>query len=176
MKTKTLITLGLAIGICALGQYTLAAEADQAKASASEKAFMKKAADGGMTEVELGKLAADKGGSQEVKDFGEMMVKDHTKIGDNLKEVASKLDVTLPEKVGEKHQAKIDKLAKMSGAAFDKVYVNEMVMAHEKDIAAFEKAGKDAKNEDLKKFIDDSVPTMKEHLEMVKKFSQAKKE
>ena len=176
MKIKTLITLGLAIALSALGQNIFAADAKEANASASEKAFMKKAADGGMTEVELGKLAADKGGSQEVKDFGDKMVKDHTKIGDNLKEIAGKLDVTLPEKVSEKHQAKIDKLGKMSGAAFDKTYVNEMVMAHEKDIAAFEKAGKEAKNEDLKKFIDDSVPTMKEHLEMVKKFSQAKKE
>ena len=59
--------------------------------------------------------------------------------------------------------------------AFDSAYVNGMVTAHQKDIAAFEEAGKETKNEDLKKFIDDSVPTMKEHLETIKKFSQVKK-
>jgi putative membrane protein len=83
--------------------------------------------------------------------------------------------VTLPDKVNAMHQAKIDKMDKMSGTAFDQAYVNAMVMDHEKDVAEFEKAGKEVKNEDLKKFIDDSVPTMKEHLEMIKKFSQAKK-
>jgi putative membrane protein len=178
MKIKPLVyTLGLAIALCASSQNLFAADAKEgeAKATASDKAFMKKAANGGMTEVSLGKLAGEKGESKEVKDFGDKMVKDHTKIADNLKEVAGKLGVTLPEKVDATHQAKIDKMEKMSGAAFDKAYVNGMVMAHEKDIAAFEEAGKETKNEELKKFIDDSVPTMKEHLEMIKKFSQAKK-
>lgn len=176
MKIKHLVvTLGLAIALCASGQNIFAADENGAKATAAEKTFIKKAANGGMTEVNLGKLAAEKGDSKEVKDFGSQMVKDHSKINDNLKEVAGKLGVTLPEKVNAMHQAKIDKMEKMSGTAFDKAYVNGMVMAHEKDIAEFEKAGKEVKNEDLKKFIDDSVPTMKEHLEMIKKFSQAKK-
>lgn len=176
MKIKPLFTLGLAIALCASGQNIFAADENGAKATAAEKAFIKNAANGGMTEVNLGKLAAEKGESQEVKDFGNQMVKDHSKINDNLKEVAGKLGVTLPDKVNAKHQAKIDKMEKMSGAAFDKAYVNGMVMAHEKDIAEFEKAGKEVKNEDLKKFIDDSVPTMKEHFEMIKQFSQAKKD
>jgi len=62
----------------------------------------------------------------------------------------------------------------MSGAAFDKAYVQEMVKAHEKDIAMFERADKEVKSEDLKKFIEDTVPTMKGHLEMIKKFDRAK--
>ena len=178
MKIKfLLITVGLAATLCISSQNLFAAEAKDGdvKATASDKAFMNKAAIGGMTEISLGKLAGEKGESKEVKEFGEKMVTDHTKIADNLKEVAGKLGVTLPEKIDATHQAKIDKMEKMSGTTFDSAYVNAMVTAHQKDIAAFEEAGKETKNEDLKKFIDDSVPTMKEHLETIKKFSQVKK-
>jgi putative membrane protein len=178
MKIKFLfVTLGFAAALCVSGQDLFATDAKEGepKATASDKAFIEKAAMGGMTEVSLGKLAGEKGESKEVKDFGEKMVKDHTKIADNLKEVAGKLGTTLPEKVDATHEAKIDKMEKKSGTDFDSAYVNAMVMAHEKDIAAFEQAGKETKNADLKKFIDDSLPTMKEHLEMIKKFSQAKK-
>jgi putative membrane protein len=175
MKITSLVfCLGLAVALSATNPAVLAADENGAKPTAMEKTFMKKAADGGMTEVNLGKLAAEKGESKEVKDFGEKMVKDHSKIGDDLKEVAGKLRVTLPDRVNAEHQAKIDKMEKMSGAAFDKAYVNAMVKAHEKDIADFQKADKEAKNEDLKKFIENAIPTMQEHLDMIRKFSQAK--
>ncbi len=178
MKIKTLaFTLGLAAVLCIPGQQTFAADEDTAaaaKPTAAEKMFMKKAADGGMTEVELGQLAAEKGGSDSVKDFGSEMVKDHGKINDNLKEVAGKMNFTLPAKVSAKHHATIEKMSGMSGADFDKAYVPAMVKDHEKDIAEFEKADTTVKNPDLKKFIEDSLPMMKDHLEKIKKFDQAK--
>ena len=133
-----------------------------------------KAANGGMAEVEMGKLAADKGGSDAVKDFGNRMVKDHSKANDQLKDVAANLGVTVPDKVNAKEQAMIDKLSAMSGPAFDKAYVKEMVNDHKKDIAEFETADKEVKNADLKKFIDDTVPVMKDHLDTIQKFDQAK--
>ena len=68
----------------------------------------------------------------------------------------------------------IDKMSAMSGAAFDKVYVKEMVNDHRKDISEFETAGKQVKNADLKKFIDSTVPVMKDHLDAIQKFDQAK--
>lgn len=139
-----------------------------------EKAFVKKAAQGGMTEVALGKLAAEKGGSDEVKDFGNLMVKDHTKINDDLKEVAGKMDVKIPADLNAKHQAMVDKFSKLSGAEFDKAYVPAMVKDHKKDIAEFEKAGETVKNADLKKFTEDNLPTLKGHLEKIEKFDQAK--
>jgi putative membrane protein len=130
MKIKfLLITVGLAATLCISSQNLFAAETKDGdvKATASDKAFMNKAAIGGMTEISLGKLAGEKGESKEVKEFGEKMVTDHTKIADNLKEVAGKLGVTLPEKIDATHQAKIDKMEKMSGTAFDSAYVNAMV-------------------------------------------------
>ena len=178
MKIKTLaFTLGLAAALCAPWQQSFAADEDTtgaAKATASEKMFIKKAADGGMTEVELGKLAAEKGGSSDVKDFGNQMVKDHSKINDDLKEVAGKMNVTVPGKLSAKHHATIEKMSGMSGADFDKAYVPAMVKDHEMDIAEFERADKMVKNPDLKKFIEDSIPMMKDHLEKIKKFDQAK--
>ncbi len=177
MRLKQLAyTFGLAAALSLPLHKVSAADKEMGgKATAAEKTFIMKAANGGMTEVDLGKVAADKGGSSEVKDFGNQMVKDHSKANDKLKEVAGKMGVTVPAKVDAKHQAKVDKMSGMSGAAFDKMYVSEMVKAHEKDIADFEMADKEVKNADLKSFIEETVPVMKEHLEMIKKFDQAKK-
>jgi putative membrane protein len=170
------VTLGLAAGLGAFGPQSIAAEKEASgKATATEKAFIKKAADGGMIEVKLGQLAAEKGGSDQVKDFGNRMVKDHSKMNDNLKEVAGKMKVQVPSAISAKHHAMIEKMSAMSGAEFDNQYVKAMVKDHEMDVAEFEKAAKEVKNEDLKKFIEDSVSVMKEHLEMIKKFDQAKR-
>jgi putative membrane protein len=142
--------------------------------SSADGAFIKKAANGGMTEVELGKIAAKNGQKDDVKNFGERMVKDHGKANDDLKSVASKMNVEVPDKVNAKHQATIDKFSKMSADSFDAAYVKEMVKDHKKDIAEFEAAQGEVKNEDLKKFIGDTIPVMKEHLEMAQKMAAAK--
>ena len=175
MKASTItFTLGVAALVWVASSSLAADENANAPATAMEKIFIKKAADGGMTEVELGRLAAEKGGSDAVKDFGNEMVKDHSKINDNLKEVAAKMNIDLPTKVNAKHHATIEKMSGLSGAAFDNAYVPAMVSDHEKDIAEFEKADQQVKNADLKKFIEDSLPMMKDHLEKIKKFDQAK--
>ena len=181
MKTITLIlTLGTALALSpAYGAQKEKAEASptetkEAKASAADTAFIKKAADGGMTEVELGKVAEKNGSKDDVKSFGSHMVKDHGKANEDLKSVASKMNVTVPDKVSAEHQAMIDKMSKTTGAAFDTAYVKEMVASHEKTIASFEAAKGKVGNEDLKKFIDDTLPVIKEHLEMAKKMQSAK--
>lgn len=177
MQIKNIgVSIGLGVIMAALCQSSFAADADNGgKATAMEKKFIMKAANGGMTEVEVGKVAQEKGASSDVKDFGARMVKDHSKINDQLKDVASKMGVTVPDKVNAAHQAMIDKLSAKSGAEFDTAYVKMMVKDHEKDIAEFEKADKEVSNADLKKFIEDSVPVMKDHLAAIQKFDQAKK-
>jgi putative membrane protein len=176
MKTKsTTIALGLAAILSLPFQPASAAdEVASNKPTAMERTFIKKAADGGMMEVELGRLAAEKGGSDQVKDFGNEMVRDHSKINDNLKDVAAKMKATVPSSVSAKHHAAIEKMSRLSGADLDKAYVTAMVTDHEKDIEEFEKADKEVKNPDLKKFIEDALPMMKDHLEKIKKFDQAK--
>ena len=172
MNKSFITTLFAATALCAASGF---ATDKEMKTGGIDETFIRKAANGGMTEVELGKLAAEKGASHEVKDFGNQMVKDHTKANDELKEVAGKMNVMVPEKVDAKHQAMIAKMSALSGVTFDKAYVNGMVKAHKEDIALFESAGKEVKSEDLKKFIGNTIPIMKEHLEMIEKFDQAKK-
>lgn len=178
MKTITLIlTLGTAVALSsALGAPEKKADttASETKASAADTAFIKKAAEGGMTEVELGKIAEKNGEKDDVKTFGSHMVKDHGKANGELKGVAGKMNVALPDKVSAEHQAKIDKLSKLTGAAFDTAYAKEMVASHEKTIASFETAKGKVGHEDLKKFINDTLPVIKEHLEMAKKMEPAK--
>jgi len=98
--------------------------------SAADKTFMTKAAQGGMAEVELGQLATQKGQSDDVKKFGQRMVDDHSKANDQLKSLASEKGVTLPTSLDAKDRALKDRLSKMSGAQFDKAYMQAMVKDH----------------------------------------------
>jgi putative membrane protein len=143
---------------------------DGAKSSLSEsdQMFAKKAAQGGMTEVELGKVAANKGQSSEVKDFGNMMVSDHSKAGDKLKAIAASKNLTLTDKLNAKHQAIVDKLLKLDGAAFDKAYVAAMVEDHEKDLKEFQSAAKTTQDADLKAFAAETETVVKTHLDKIK--------
>ncbi len=178
MKTKTFIlALGIAATLCTPWQGAFAQEKERSPTSekgSTDAIFIKKAAHGGMMEVELGRIAAEKGQSQDVKDFGNRMVKDHSKANDQLKEVAGKMSAKMPRKLNARHKGMVDQLSAMSGAEFDKAYVKAMIKDHEQDIAELEKADKEVKSADLKKFIEDTIPIMKEHLEMIKKFDQAK--
>ncbi len=131
-------------------------------------AFMNDAAPGGMAEVELGKLAVFKSNNADVKAFAQKMIDDHTKAGDELKQLATQKKVTLPPDVLPAHKQLIDKLSKSSGADFDKEYVMAMVEAHEKDVAAFENVSKTAADADVKAFATKTLPTLKMHLEMIK--------
>jgi putative membrane protein len=141
--------------------------ADKSTISATDKAFVIKAAQGGMTEVQLGQLAADKGTSQDVKDFGSKMVTDHGNANDELKSIASSKDITIPDKLDAKHQAVVDKMSKMSGAEFDKGYVAEMVKGHKETDALFTKEAKSGQDADIKAFAAKTDEIVKMHLSMI---------
>jgi putative membrane protein len=99
--------------------------------SAGDKSFFEDLTIAGMAEVELGKMAAMKGASAEVKKFGQMMVDDHTKAGDQLKALAAQHNVVLPTAVDDEHRELHDRLAKLSGVEFDREYINAMVDGHQ---------------------------------------------
>ncbi len=142
--------------------------ANMTSSTGGDNDFMKKAAQGGMLEVELGKLAGSKGANKDVKDFGAKMVADHSKANDELKAVAAKKDAVLPTEVNAEQKADMDDLAKLSGAAFDGKYVKMMVDDHEKDVADFQKEADQGKDADVKAFASKTLPTLKSHLEMIK--------
>jgi putative membrane protein len=132
--------------------------------SGSDSKFVTEAAQGGMAEVELGRLAAEKASSADVKKFGQRMVDDHTKAGDQLKQVAAQKNITLPTGVGSKNQAEINKLSKLGGADFDHAYMRLMVQDHRKDVAEFRKEANSGKDADVKNFASNTLPTLEDHL------------
>ena len=142
--------------------------ADKAVNMPALKSFAMKAADGGMAEVELGKLASQKASNDRVKQFGQKMVDDHSKANDALKAAASQEGVTLPADTSEKHKKLVQKLSGLSGAAFDKAYMDAMVKDHVEDVKEFEKASKAPGDSPVKTFAANTLPTLKEHLQMAR--------
>jgi len=162
------LAYSLAIALAVILPHTVLAQHHQL----TDEIFAKKAAAGGLTEVQLGQLAEQNGASQAVKDFGAKMASDHGKANDNLKSVASKDSLTIPDKPNAEQQAMIDKLSKEKGDAFDKAYVHAMLRAHVQDRALFKEEIASAKNPDLKQFASDTLPVIEQHLDMIKKISE----
>ena len=155
--TTLLLCAGLAIP---------AAQAASTSASTAPaaRAFMQEAASGGLMEVELGKIAAQRASSSDVKEFGQRMVTDHTKANDQLKDLAASKNVTLHERLDAKQQAEVTRLSKLSGHEFDQSYMKTMTTDHERDVAAFKKAASSSPDADVKAFASQTLPTLEDHL------------
>lgn len=133
--------------------------------------FFKHAAEGGISEVEAGKLAQDKGNSQAVKDFGAMMVKDHSAANDKLASIASSEGVSLPKTSGASQMASKTKLEAMSGDSFDKAYIKNQVKAHEDTVALFKKEIASGGDAQAKSFASETLPTIQAHLTKIRKIA-----
>lgn len=151
-----------------IGGNTANANSTSSTAAMSDNDFMKDAAVGGMSEVELGKLASSKAANAEVKQFGRMMVTDHSKANEELKTLAAKKNVTLPTEPDAKHKATMSEMQANSGADFDRGYVSDMIEDHEKDVAAFEEKSRNAADPDVKAFAAKTLPTLRKHLEAIR--------
>ena len=147
--------------------------ANASSVPATDKKFIREAAEGGMAEVELGRLATEKASNEDVKKFGERMVNDHSKADDKLKQIAGNDGVSLPDKMDASSERLLNKLKKMSGAQFDREYMSEMVSDHQKDIREFEKEAKSGRNGDIKQFANETLPTLREHLTLAQTAKQA---
>jgi putative membrane protein len=158
----------LGIGLMAVG-LLLAAPCAKAQTTVSmaDTNFILAAAQGGMTEVKLGELAAQNGTRSDVKAFGQMMVKDHTAINDDLKALAAQKGVTLSDSLDAKHQAMVDKMAALTGSEFDDAYIKGMIKAHQKDAKAFKAESAATQDPDIKSFLDKSIPVVEAHLKHV---------
>jgi putative membrane protein len=134
--------------------------------SAPDQRFVEHAAKEGHKEVELGKLAVEKAANPKVKEFGQRQVDDHGKMNKELEALAKEKGVTLP--MSHTKDATEMKLSKMSGAAFDKAYMHDMVMDHEKTIAAFETESKSGTDPELKDWAGKQLPALRSQLEAAK--------
>ena len=127
--------------------------------------FIMAAAQGGMTEVKLGELASTSGMRADVKEFGKMMVKDHTAINEDLKALAAQKGVTLPKSLDADHQSIVDNMTALKGSEFDDAYIAGMIQIHQKDAKAFKAESAATQDVDIKYFLDKSIPVVESHLQ-----------
>jgi len=142
--------------------------------SAQDRTFVKKAAEGGMGEVALGQLAAERATRPEVKAFGQRMVTDHGQANDNLKSVAASEGFTLPSGPGPVQISQQAKLERLHGAAFDNAYIATMIKDHKTDAAGFATEAAAGRDRGVRRFAAQTVPVVKSHLAMIEAIAHHK--
>jgi putative membrane protein len=148
----------------------LSAADDEKKGKESgDKEFASKVCASSMAEVNLSELAARLASNPAVRQFAQRMIADHRRASQEMLQMANRRSITLPKGMDDEHQKCFDKLKKLSGAEFDREYMEAMVKDHEKAVEAFEKESKDGKDEAMKRWATQLTPIMKRHLEMARK-------
>ncbi|UBF30279.1 DUF4142 domain-containing protein (plasmid) [Kovacikia minuta CCNUW1] len=132
----------------------------------SDQQFATKVAQSDRAEITLGRLASQKATNAEVKKYGQMMAQDHTKTTNQLKQLANQKKLTLPTDMGAEHKAAQRQLSQLSGAAFDRQYMHQMVKDHQKAIALFQQEAQEGENAALKAWASKTLPALEEHLNM----------
>jgi putative membrane protein len=173
MRSKLFVAWAFLAGFCVvLASARVDAQKDEKKGkddkrtAVSDKDFINEVASGGMAEVKLGQLAADRGGSEDVRKFGKRMVDDHSAANKDFLALLQKKGMTAPKEMTRKQQELFDRLSKLRGAEFDKAYMTAMVEDHKEDVALFEGAARDGSDPDLKVWASKTLPTLKEHLKL----------
>ena len=156
---KNVILVGTLAAAMAVPAFAAGQKGKNTVKPMSDQTFVIGAAKGGLAEVELGKLAQDKAASTEVKNFGKRMVDDHSKANDELQSLAKMKNITLPIDLDAKDKAVRDRLSKLSGAAFDRAYMNAMVTDHRKDASEFKRESTSGTDPDVKAFASKTLTT-----------------
>ncbi|MGZ3757860.1 MAG: DUF4142 domain-containing protein [Mucilaginibacter sp.] len=129
--------------------------------------FAVSATSGGLAEIEMGKLAIKKGVDKRIKNFGAMMVKEHTKANAKLEAIARAKKISLPDTITSKEQGIVDELGKSNGKDFDRAYTIAMIEDHENDIKVFNDASKQLMDPELRAYATKNVLTLKRHLDAI---------
>jgi len=145
------------------------------KPSKATMNFVHKAAITDMFEIKAGQLAQQKSQNTDVKQFGQQMVEDHTKISAELKSAAASSGVKVPTTLDQEHQKLLTKLQGESGTKFDQAYVAAQRTGHKQAVALFTSYSKNGQNADLKQFAQKTLPTLKHHLQMAEDLRVGKK-
>jgi putative membrane protein len=135
--------------------------------SKDDSMFVMEAAMGGMMEVQAGQLAQQNAESQRVKDFGGMMVTDHSKANDELKGLASSHGMMLPDSLPTNIRKHLDEMKSMKGKSFDRHYMSMMANDHKKDISKFEKQANSGTDAQLKSWAGTTLPVLQKHMDSV---------
>lgn len=171
MKTKILFrSLAVAtLTVCSLlaqSPAQAAANENRGQLSSADYKFAVAATQANDSEVQLGQLAMQRATDPSVKQLAEHMVRDHSKVNQQLQQVLSQTGATVPTMTSSAENRELDRLQKLSGADFDKAYVEHVVKSHKRDIKEFEHAANNAQNADLKAFASNTLPGLQDHLKM----------
>jgi putative membrane protein len=158
----------LVIALLTMAMLAAAPLAAFAAGGSPDESFYKSAAQGGMAEVELGNLAAQKSDNPKVKDFAAMMVKDHSAANEKLRTLASSKDISLPTSAGAANTVTKGKLEVLKGESFDKSYIKSQVKAHVDTVSLLKKEIASGQDSDAKAFARSILPTVEAHLKAVR--------
>jgi putative membrane protein len=166
MKAGLLLLTSLCLLV--LGRAAPPAFGQDDSLSPAGKSFIKEVASVNLMEVQLGQTARDKGSAREVRDYGDLMVREHTRANEELKTIAARSNLKLPLQVERKHTLMIARLSKLSGGEFDREYLQTMVKNHLNSTARFKKATKGVKDRDLNVWAATTLPMLQHHLQLAK--------
>jgi putative membrane protein len=165
MRRKLLASLVVLISCFSSGQ----GYRNPSNLSSQDQSFLKDAAQGGLAEVAMGRIAQSRGASVTVRKFGTRMVRDHSAANKQLMRVARRLHFSLPTRVSDEQRANMQDLRSLNGSAFDRKYGEMMRQDHETDVAAFKQENSAGTNRAVRNFAGRTLPTLNKHLEMAKR-------
>jgi putative membrane protein len=139
--------------------------------SRQDSTFVREAAQSGLAEVQMGKLVQQNAQSQQLKDFGQRLVSDHTQANNELMQIAQQKGITAPTTISAHDQHMMSKLSGLNGAEFDRMCQQDAVAAHEKAVKLFQTEAQSGQDPELKAFAQKTLPTLQEHLRMAKQMS-----
>ena len=176
MKQRLLMTAAIA-GVLALPvSATLAQDAPKAAAESvvqqQDQQFATKAAADNMAELELARVAQQRASGDEVKDYAATLLEDHQKAGEELKKISEEQKLTLPSELPPEAEKAKEELSALSGDAFDRAYVEQMITDHEKAVQLFEEEAAKGQNEALKQFASSKVQTLRMHLDRARQLER----
>ena len=163
---RPLAALGAALGLCACG--IVSAQEVALATNSPESKFLTDAIRGDLAEVKMGELAEQKGQSEGIRDFAEMLIDDHSKAKEKTSDLAKELGVTPPTQPTAEQMQKHDALARLSGAEFERQFAAEMVKGHQEEIAKYEKQARSGDSK-VSELAEDMLPTLKQHLAMAQR-------
>lgn len=159
------------LAVAALGLSATFVLADDKKAGdrITDQEFIAKAASGGMYEVKSSQLALQMGSSAEVKKLAQHMINDHTKANQELAALLTRKGQAVPAAMDQKHLDMVNQLARLQSGQFDKAYLEQQLKAHQETVKLFEAASKSLTDAQLKAWATQTLPTLKQHLQMVER-------
>ena len=140
-----------------------------------DRQFARDAAIAGLSNMELGKLAAEKASSEGVRQFGKQLLDDQTKTNDRLKQVANQQNISIPDALDSKHKSQIEKVAKLSGPEFDKAFLKQQLKEQEAQVRDFSDEAQRGTDPNVKTFAAGALPSLQQQLEVVKNLNKSTK-